>query len=184
VRCSARIRFAWSDLSPEPHPNPIVPAPVEETGKTFRAKRLPEGQLLRPNLNCCDHSRRTAALRSTRLNRNPGVYSARWAEINNTGRGDAANNACLLEQIRDVPNEKRTGRFVCVLALANPQGVIIITVRDTIEGRLVHEPRGENGFGYDPLFLIDGLGKTTAELPAIEKHQIIIVGKRCESSMR
>ena len=163
--------FEWSDLSAHPD----VPA-VEETGKTFRANACLKASYYAEHLRCwtiADDS----GLEVDALNGSPGVYSARWAQINNAGRGDAANNACLLEQIHNVPDEKRTGRFVCVLALANPQGRIILTARDTVEGRLIREPRGENGFGYDPLFLINGLGKTTAELPPIEKHQISHRGK-------
>jgi XTP/dITP diphosphohydrolase len=66
---------------------------------------------------------------------------------------------------------------VCVLALADERGRIILTVRDTVEGRILHEARGSNGFGYDPLFLIDAIGKTTAELDPATKHQISHRGK-------
>ena len=71
----------------------------------------------------------------------------------------------------------RTGRFVCVLALADPEGRILLTVRDTVEGRVMREGRGANGFGYDPLFLIGELGRTTAELAPAEKHAISHRGK-------
>jgi XTP/dITP diphosphohydrolase len=64
-----------------------------------------------------------------------------------------------------------------VLALAAPDGKVLLTARDTVEGRILREERGENGFGYDPLFLIDELGKTTAELEPNEKHQISHRGK-------
>jgi XTP/dITP diphosphohydrolase len=86
------------------------------------------------------------------------VLSARWAETHGAGRGDAANNALLLRQIAHVPDERRTGRFVCVLALADPRGRIVLTVRETIEGHVLRGPRGANGFGYDPLFLIPSWG--------------------------
>jgi XTP/dITP diphosphohydrolase len=107
----------------------------------------------------------------------PGVYSARWAQMNNSGTGDADNNATLLRQIADVPDGQRTARFVCVLALADPQGRIILTARDTVEGRVLREPRGSNGFGYDPLFFIESMGRTTAELLSEEKHKISHRGK-------
>jgi XTP/dITP diphosphohydrolase len=111
------------------------------------------------------------------LGGSPGVHSARWAEINKAGKGDADNNALLLKQLDAVPDDRRTGRFVCVLALADPAGKILLTARDTVEGRVVRAPRGSNGFGYDPLFLIDELGKTTAELAPEEKHAISHRGK-------
>ena len=83
----------------------------------------------------------------------------------------------VLRQLEPVPDDRRTGRFVCVLALADPQGRILLTARDTIEGRILREPRGSNGFGYDPLFFIDSLRQTTAELSADQKHQISHRGK-------
>jgi XTP/dITP diphosphohydrolase len=66
---------------------------------------------------------------------------------------------------------------VCVLALADPEGKILLTARDTVEGRVVREARGSNGFGYDPLFLITELGRTTAELAPAEKHAVSHRGK-------
>jgi len=106
------------------------------------------------------------------LNGAPGVHSARWAEINGAGSGDAANNALLLRQLSDVPDERRTARFVCVLALADPQGRLLLTARGSVDGRIVREARGDNGFGYDPLFFVEQLGRTVAELPAETKHSI------------
>lgn len=83
----------------------------------------------------------------------------------------------LLRQLESTPDDRRTGRFVCVLALSDPQGRTILTARDAVEGRILRTQRGENGFGYDPLFLIDELQKTTAELPPEEKHRISHRGK-------
>ncbi len=97
--------------------------------------------------------------------------------MNHAGKGDADNNSLLLKQLENIPDEKRGARFVCVLSLADPGGRIILTARDTVEGRIVHAPRGHNGFGDDPLFLIDSLGKTTAELTPDEKHAISHRGK-------
>jgi len=102
----------------------------------------------------------------------PGVHSARWAELNSSGRGDADNNALLLRQLAPVPDDQRTARFICVLALSDPGGQILMTASDSVEGRILCAPRGQNGFGYDPLFLIDALGRTTAELPPDQKHAI------------
>ena len=109
------------------------------------------------------------------LNGQPGVRSARYAA---DGRADAdrktidqANNARLLANLAGVPDEKRTARFVCHLALADAERVIIET-SGTIEGRIAHEPRGDNGFGYDPLFVVPSLGCTTAQLAPDKKNAI------------
>ena len=111
----------------------------------------------------------------------PGVNSSRYAAgacPAGSGRAtiDAANNARLLAELKDIPDEKRTGRFVCHLALAGPQGILIETF-DTIEGRIAREPRGQNGFGYDPLFFVPELGCTTGELTREEKNRISHRGK-------
>lgn len=98
----------------------------------------------------------------------PGVYSARYAGVPGD---DAANNARLVGALRGVSREQRTARFRCVLALADPHEVRAVTT-GTIEGLIVDEPRGENGFGYDPHFLVPELGKTTAELPPEQKNAI------------
>ncbi|MGY1686369.1 RdgB/HAM1 family non-canonical purine NTP pyrophosphatase [Geodermatophilus sp. SYSU D00867] len=99
------------------------------------------------------------------LNGMPGVLSARWS-----GRhgDDAANTALLLGQIRDVPDERRGGAFVCAAALVTPDGAESVVARQW-RGRVVREPRGSNGFGYDPVFVADGLDRTAAELEPAEK---------------
>jgi XTP/dITP diphosphohydrolase len=164
-------RYHWSDLSQHPGTGA-----VEETGTTFRAnaclKAAHYARLLgMPSI--ADDS----GLEVDALGRSPGVYSARWAEMNGAGRGDADNNRLLLQQLAHVPDERRTARFVCVLALADPHGSVLIMARDTIEGRIVRQARGDNGFGYDPLFLVPQLGRTTAELSAEQKHAISHRGK-------
>lgn len=164
-------RFAWSDLTQHPQ----IP-PVEETGRTFRANAFLKAAYYAKQLNTwalADDS----GLEVDALDGKPGVHSARWAQINGSGQGDADNNATLLRQLAGVPDAKRTARFVCVLALSDPAGRIILTARDSVEGRILHAPKGDNGFGYDPLFFIEELGKTTAELPPDEKHQISHRGK-------
>ncbi|WP_068275781.1 RdgB/HAM1 family non-canonical purine NTP pyrophosphatase [Aldersonia kunmingensis] len=99
------------------------------------------------------------------LNGMPGVLSARWS-----GRhgDDAANTALLLGQIADVPEERRTGRFVSVCALVLPDGDEIV-VRGEWPGVIVDAPRGGGGFGYDPVFLPDDADRTSAELTPAEK---------------
>ena len=82
--------------------------------------------------------------------------------------GDAANNARLLRELHDVPDEYRTGRFVCVIAAAR-NGHTLATFHGRAEGLILRAPRGSNGFGYDPLFYFPEIGKTFAELTAEEK---------------
>lgn len=149
---------------------------VEETGATFEENARLKASQYAQRFNTwalADDS----GLEVDALGGKPGVHSARWAKLNGFGEGDADNNRLLLEQVKAVPDAGRTARFVCVLALADPQGQIRVTARDTVEGRLLREERGQGGFGYDPLFLIDELGKTTAELPPDEKHRISHRGK-------
>ena len=99
------------------------------------------------------------------LNGMPGVLSARWS-----GRhgDDAANTALLLGQLADVPDERRGGAFVCAAAVVTPAGAERVLERSW-RGQVVREGRGSNGFGYDPVFLPDGLERTAAELTAAEK---------------
>ncbi|SDY88611.1 XTP/dITP diphosphohydrolase [Geodermatophilus africanus] len=99
------------------------------------------------------------------LNGMPGVLSARWS-----GRhgDDAGNTALLLGQLADVPDERRGGAFVCAAAVVTPTGAERVLERSW-RGQVVREPRGANGFGYDPVFLPDGLEHTAAELTAAEK---------------
>lgn len=168
---SGAAGFEWSDLSRHPHFEP-----VDETGRTFLANACLKatGYALQfQTWALADDS----GLEVDALDGNPGVSSARWAKLNDAGEGDAANNTLLLRQLETVPDERRTGRFVCVLALADPGGRIILTARDSVEGRILRSPRGSNGFGYDPLFYVESLGKATAELSPVEKHAVSHRGK-------
>jgi XTP/dITP diphosphohydrolase len=97
----------------------------------------------------------------------PGVYSARYSGIDAT---DEANNALVLERLRGTTAEKRTARFVCCIALAQGND-ILRTFSGEVEGRLLEELVGSGGFGYDPLFFFDPLGKTLAEVTPEEKWQ-------------
>jgi len=111
----------------------------------------------------------------------PGVHSARYAaDACPSGADrktiDAANNARLLAELCDVPPERRTARFVCHLALADPQAVLLET-SDTVEGRIGCQERGKNGFGYDPLFFLPEYNCTAAQLPSQEKNKISHRGK-------
>lgn len=102
----------------------------------------------------------------------PGVHSARYAGVSGDRRDvDAANNRKLVETLRSVPEPDRTARFVCVMVLADPRATWA-QVRGEAPGRIVLEPRGGNGFGYDPHFLVDGLNRTAAELAPHEKNAV------------
>ncbi len=105
----------------------------------------------------------------------PGVKSARFSGEAPPGTDrktiDQRNIAKLLELLRDVPAAQRTARFVCHLCLATPEKVSIET-SGTVEGRIIDEPAGTNGFGYDPVFFVPQLGKTVAQLPDEQKNAI------------
>ena len=108
------------------------------------------------------------------LNGAPGVHSARYAaeepHLADINTDDKANNTRVLRELKDVPAEKRTGRFVCVLAAAR-DGRTLETFRGVAEGIILNTPRGTNGFGYDPLFYFPEIQKTFAELSAEEKSK-------------
>ena len=153
-------------------------APVEEDGETFAANARKKAEiysLAAPGeLVLGDDS----GLEVDALGGAPGVHSARYANIGllaspslNDAPGnadDAANNARLLRELADVPDEKRTARFVCVLAAAR-DGITQAVFRGEAQGVILREPRGTNGFGYDALFYFPELGKTFAEISAKEK---------------
>jgi XTP/dITP diphosphohydrolase len=98
----------------------------------------------------------------------PGVLSARWSGAD---ADDASNLRLVLEQMADVPDERRGAAFVCVAALATPDGTVR-TVEGRVDGRLLREPRGAGGFGYDPIFAPAGHERSTAEMTAQEKDAI------------
>ena len=103
----------------------------------------------------------------------PGVFSARWA---GTHGQDRANIELLLGQISDVPDQHRTAAFVCAAALALPDGTVVVR-EGRMTGKLSREPRGNNGFGYDPILVVDGGVRTSAELTFEEKNAISHRGK-------
>lgn len=98
----------------------------------------------------------------------PGVYSARYA---GEGHDDAANNAKLLDALKDVPGEKRTARFRTSVALIR-RGMPAVTADGSVEGVILRSPQGENGFGYDPLFYYEPLKKSFAQLTPEEKNSV------------
>lgn len=145
---------------------PHVPEVIED-GDTFRANAVKKARQVAAavgEIALADDS----GLEVDYLNGAPGVHSARFA---GTGHDDAANNQKLLKLLQGVPPEKRTARFRCVVAVATPDGRVE-TAEGTCEGLIIDEPRGENGFGYDPLFWVSEYGKTFAELDGTTKNSI------------
>ncbi|MCH5266621.1 MAG: XTP/dITP diphosphatase [Lachnospiraceae bacterium] len=102
------------------------------------------------------------------LNKEPGIYSARYMGEDTPY---SVKNAELLRRCEGVPEEKRDARFVCVIACASPDGTVE-TATGVIEGKIAHEPKGENGFGYDPIFYLPERGCTTGEMLPEDKNAI------------
>jgi XTP/dITP diphosphohydrolase len=140
---------------------------VEETGVTFAENATLKAETISSALNkpvIADDS----GLAIDALNGEPGVYSARYAGEN---KDDNANIEKVLQKLSDVPFEKRTARFHCALAIAVP-GKRTEIVEGTCEGRILEEKRGENGFGYDPIFFVEKWNCSMAELSKEQKNQI------------
>lgn len=107
------------------------------------------------------------------LNKEPGIYSARYMGEDTSYR---IKNKNLIDRLEGVPDEQRTARFVCAIAAAFPDGTVK-TVRGVMEGRIGYEERGENGFGYDPIFFLPEYGMSSAEISREEKNKISHRGK-------
>ncbi len=107
------------------------------------------------------------------LNKEPGIYSARYMGEDTPY---SQKNANIISRLAGVEDEKRTARFVCAIAAALPDGTVI-TETASIEGQIGYEEKGSNGFGYDPIFYVPAYGKTTAELTEDEKNEISHRGK-------
>ena len=148
---------------------------AEENGATYEENALIKAKALAAMTNdiiLADDS----GLEIDYLNKEPGVYSARYMGEDTSYR---IKNANLIERLAGVPDELRTARFVCAIAAVLPDGTCL-TTRAAIEGRIGYEERGEGGFGYDPIFYVPEFGKTTAELTAEEKNQVSHRGKALE----
>lgn len=111
------------------------------------------------------------------LNGEPGVYSARYGGLTS----DEARYGLLLDKLKGVPSDQRTARFVCVVAIASPNQPIEV-VRGSVEGWILTKPRGTNGFGYDPVFLLPN-GKSMAELSATEKNLLSHRGRALRAAL-
>lgn len=145
---------------------------IEENGTTYEENALIKARAVAAYTDAvvlADDS----GLEIDYLNREPGVFSARYLGEDTSYR---VKNAKLIERLQGVPDEKRTARFVCAIAAVLPDGREL-TVRAAIEGRIGYEEKGESGFGYDPIFYVPELGKTTAELTGEEKNLVSHRGK-------
>lgn len=111
------------------------------------------------------------------LNNEPGIYSARYMGADTPY---SVKNQNFIDRLNGVPDEKRTARFVCVIAAAMPDGEIF-TTKGVIEGRIAEEEKGENGFGFDPIFYVPEYGCTTAQLSEEQKNAISHRGKALEA---
>lgn len=140
---------------------------VEETGTTFEENAVLKAETISRALGARVISD-DSGLEVDALEGRPGVYSARYAGLE---KSDEANIDKVLEELQDVPDSERSARFCCSLAMAEP-GKETLTVFGTCEGHILRERRGTNGFGYDPIFFVDSLGKAMAELPSDEKNKI------------
>lgn len=147
-------------------------ADIEENGTTFEENAVIKAKgiaALCQDIVLADDS----GLEIDALNKEPGVYSARYMGENTSYH---IKNRNLIERLEDVPEEQRTARFVCAIAAVLPDGRVLET-KAAMEGRIGYEERGENGFGYDPIFMLPEYGKSTAELTSEEKNKLSHRGK-------
>ncbi len=141
---------------------------VEETGKTFEENSFLKAEAVMKATGLpalADDS----GIAVDALNGEPGIYSARYGF--DESLDDWGRLLLLLKNTEQVPDGQRQAQFVCVITLVTPAGQVI-QARGEIHGELLRAPRGENGFGYDPIFYYPPLGKTTAEMSPADKNQV------------
>ncbi len=151
----------------------------EETGTTFEENAIIKATAFAQVsglLTIADDS----GLEVDALGGEPGVYSARYG--NTPKDAHRQRYELVLEKLRDVPDEKRTARFRCALAIVLPRMVIDV-VEGTVEGRITRAPAGDGGFGYDPIFWVPEYGKTLAQVSAAEKHRISHRGRAARAAI-
>jgi XTP/dITP diphosphohydrolase len=145
---------------------------VEETGSTFEANARLKAEAA-ARISGLPALADDSGLVVDALDGRPGVYSARYAGPGMTSSSISEEEQCrlILQELAGVADERRTARFVCVIAVARP-GAATRTVEGVFEGRIAREPRGTNGFGYDPIFFVPEHGMTSAQLPPHVKNAI------------
>jgi XTP/dITP diphosphohydrolase len=161
------IASFFAELGWEVEPVPADAPEVVEDGTTFAANAIKKAEEMAALYHCptlADDS----GLEVDALDGRPGVYSARFAGEDAT---DERNNAKLLQELTGVVEDERAGRFLSAIALARPGQETLVSF-GTLEGRILTEPRGTGGFGYDPLFYLPAHGQTLAEITLAEKNAI------------
>lgn len=156
----------------------FAPIAINENGKTFEENATIKATTAANQLQLpvmADDS----GLMVDALGGAPGVHSARYAGDHD----DAANNAKLLSALKEVPDEKRTAHFHTTIVGIKPDGTKLVA-NGRVDGHILHQLTGENGFGYDPLFYVDELGKSMAQLTAGQKNQISHRGRALRSFMK
>lgn len=156
----------------------FAPIAINENGKTFEENATIKATTAANQLQLpvmADDS----GLMVDALGGAPGVHSARYAGDHD----DAANNAKLLSALKEVPDEKRIAHFHTTIVGIKPDGTKLVA-NGRVDGHILHQLTGENGFGYDPLFYVDELGKSMAQLTAGQKNQISHRGRALRSFMK
>ena len=156
-----------------------VYADVDENGSTFEENALIKARAickLAGEMVLADDS----GLEIDYLNKEPGIYSARFAGEDTSYD---IKNRIFLDRLEGVPDDERTARFVCAVAAVFPDGTSC-TVRETIEGQIAHEIAGDNGFGYDPIFYVPEYGSTTAQMDPEQKNLLSHRGKALRAMKR
>lgn len=149
---------------------------VKETAMTFEGNAIIKAFVYGTRTNClvlADDS----GLEIDTLDGKPGVLSARYAEGTDEDRYRK-----VLEEMKDVPDEERTARFKCVIAVYNPENQEVRTFEGKVEGVILREPKGDKGFGYDPIFYVPEIRKTLAEIELNDKNLIDHRGRALEKS--
>ena len=144
-----------------------IHADIDENGKSFEENTMIKAEAIckmTGEIVLADDS----GLEIDYLNKEPGIYSARY--MGEDTSYDIKNQA-LIDRLEGVPDEKRTARFVCAIAAVLPDGRVV-TTRGVIEGKIGYEERGTNGFGYDPIFYLPDMSRSTAELTPEEKNAV------------
>lgn len=162
-----------------------IEADIVENGTTFEENAVIKAKVVAELLEQCAVDTYTDAivmaddsgLEVDALNKEPGIYSARYMGEDTPY---SVKNRNLIDRLTGVPDEKRTARFVCAIAAVMPEGEVI-TTQGVIEGRIDYEEKGDNGFGYDPIFYVPEYGCTTAQLTEAEKNKISHRGRALEA---
>ena len=175
-----RMIMADLDIEVQSMKEAEIQAEIVEDGETFEENAKIKAQAIAQELRARGEQAVVLAddsgLEIDYLNKEPGVYSARYMGEDTPY---TVKNANLIQRLEGVPDEERTARFVCVIAAVFPDGRGLQT-RATIEGRIGYEEKGENGFGYDPIFYLPEYGMYSAELAPEEKNRISHRGKALE----